>query len=374
MASIGVKQLLKGIIYILFVFLSVLILFSCPAPNSGTRPVNYPRLIVAQAGGIFIWDNIDEATGDPAADYTLGGFSGNGLGLAVCGDRLIAGSDNTTNALYFYDGIEELSDTSTPAAVIGTDELTSGALSQIYGMNIDSGNNLWLVSSDNIGSISLFANVPGITSSSTMKAQFSHNFQQIYSGVYDPVGVKLIGGQISGAGILVYDDPLNDTGAQTEDWKLKDIAGIFCFALSGNSLYGCNLANSNILIWRNISGVSTTTEPDVTLNSASNGIDDPMYISIYGNKLVVTNQDGPSNYNVKIFLNASTINGSSTAASTITDTDLVIPTKALLDMNDNLYVLMNGSILIFENATTAPSLKAKIDTDITGAKDMLIVE
>jgi len=51
--------------------------------------------------------------------------------------------------------------------------------------------------------------------------------------------------------------------------------------------------------------------------------------------------------------------------------DLLLPNRAYLDSDNYLYVLMSDGLLIFENATTTPSLKAHLSSDIGGADDLL---
>ena len=70
------------------------------------------------------------------------------------------------------------------------------------------------------GVIAALGDGGALTGASTARARFHHMWDQIGTGTYDPVGRRLIAGQISGAGALVFESARTRTGdVSSSDWQ-----------------------------------------------------------------------------------------------------------------------------------------------------------
>jgi hypothetical protein len=148
---------------------------------------------------------------------------------------------------------------------------------------------------------------------------------------------------------------------------------VFDVTLAADSLYTIDMVTQSVEIWRDISTISAAAAPDAVM-SPYMGLTDPFHLSFQGDTLVVTNNDAPADYRVLLYLDAGSITGDTEPDVTVEHADLVLPNRSYLDSNGFLYVMMSDDLLIFENATTTPSLKAHLSSDISGADDLLIVE
>jgi hypothetical protein len=347
----------------------------CPAACDGSSdndcpPVTLPRLVVSDStAGVLLWDNADEIASDVAADATLGDFSGEPLALALFEERLIVASSDATHAFFIYDDIARIGDGESFADRIGVVAVGGSALSQIAEMGADGDGNLWTVIYQ--GSIWLVREGASAGSGSPGQVEFMHPWSQISSMELDITGDKLLGGQISGAGLIVWDDPMSATGTGNEnDWALH-VASPTSMLIDGDRLYvGCWNA-PYVQIWDGISSITTPAAPDATMAEASN-LDQVWHVFIRDNVLVTCVFDsGVSKVNV--YLDAAAISGETTPDFEIDDALLSRPRKAHLDANENLYVMDSDGMLIFSHALSAPALVAEI-TAASDPSDFLLVE
>jgi hypothetical protein len=339
-----------------------------------TTALAHPRLVVAGTMGVLIWDDVDLILSDTPAHASLGSVT-EGLSLALDRNRLYVASQGT-NPLYIYDNAISLTDGATSNESLTQAAFGGTELFEIYDMFIDSMDRLWICDG---GTIRLFLNASTLTSVSSSQAQFTHPFFQIYTMGVDIVGDKLIGGQISGAGAIVWDNPASMSGeGNISDWTLTENGGPRRMVISDDRLYVASIAAmddwSYVNIWNNISSVSSTTIPNVTMGSSSN-LNSAMDLMIRDDILVVTIADiGTSTKQVNIYIDASTITGDMTPDQEVSNAAMGYPKKAYLAADDRLYVMANGGISIFENATTSPSFVVKITTGITFANDFIVIE
>jgi hypothetical protein len=347
----------------------------CPEACDGSTdsdcpPVTLPRLVVSDPdAGVLLWDNADEISSDAAADAALGDLSGEALALALYGDRLIVASSDATHAFFLYDDAARASDGESYDDRIGVDAVGGEALYLVSEMGADEDGNLWVVEYQ--GSIWLVREGASLGSGSPGQVEFSHPWSQINSMELDSVGSKLLGGQISGAGLIVWDDPLSATGTGNEnDWALHG-ADATSMVISGGRLYvGC--WNEPFLqIWDDISSITAAAAPDVTMASGSD-LDQVWHVFVRDNVLVACVFDtGVSKVN--IYLNADALSGERAPDFEITDTSLDWPKKAYLDANENLYVMHQDGMLIFRDALSSPALVTGL-TAAASPSDFVLIE
>ncbi|MBW2264325.1 MAG: hypothetical protein JRG91_20350, partial [Deltaproteobacteria bacterium] len=331
-------------------------------------PDTFPRLVVVDEAGVMIWNNADLITGDRAPDATLGGLTGRGLGLAVHHDRLFVASDDALSPVFIYDGASTLEDGSTNDETIPVSAFGDSALATIHAMEPDGSGNLWV----GYGYIRLFMDADSLTSSSSSRARYIHEWgDQIFSMAYDEEGGKLLGGQVSGAGVIVWDAPLSLSGESNEpDWTLHDGFTPTAMAIHADRLYvGSNLAPF-LNIWYSISSQSSPAAPDVSLSELS----DVRHIHSRGSTLVLTMQDFTASHAIAIFLDVASITSGSTPDVEIMHEDMELPWKAHLTRSGDLYVMDLSGILVFADATTSPTLRVHITTDLSSPNDMLLME
>jgi hypothetical protein len=348
----------------------------CPASCDGSTdsdcpPVTLPRLVVSDStAGVLVWDNADEITSDVAADATLGDLSGEPLALALFEERLVVASSDATHAFFIYDDIARIGDGESFADRIGIDAVGGSAMSQVAEMGADAEGNLWTVIYQ--GSIWLVREGASAGSGSPGQVEFSHPWMQINSMELDVAGEKLLGGQISGAGLIVWDDPLSAAGTGNEnDWALRSDVSPTSMLIDGDRLYvGCWNA-PYVLIWNGISSITAPAAPDATMAEGSN-LDQVWHVLVRDNVLVACVFDtGVSKVNV--YLDAAALSGETAPDFEIDDALLDRPRKALLDANENLYVMDSDGILIFSHALSAPALAAEL-TAAADPTDLLLVE
>jgi hypothetical protein len=347
----------------------------CPTACDGSTdndcpPVTLPRLVVSDPdAGVLLWDNADEITSDAAADATLGDLSGHALALALYGERLVVASSDGTYAFFIYDDIARIGDGASYDDRIGVDAVGGSALSQVGEMSADGEGNLWTVIYQ--GSIWLVREGASLGSASPGQVEFMHPWSQINSMELDVAGNKLLGGQISGAGLIVWNDPTSDTGTGNEnDWTLH-VASATSMLIDSDRLYvGC-WNEPYLQIWNGISSITATAAPDATMAAGSN-LDEVWDVFVRDNVLVAcVFTTGVSKVNV--YLDAGALDGETAPDFEIDDALLDWPRKAYLDANENLYVMDSDGILIFSNALSAPALVTEI-TAAADPSDFLVIE
>jgi hypothetical protein len=316
-----------------------------------------------------MWDHADEISSDEAADVTLGDLSGEALALALYEDRLVVASSDDTHAFFLYDDASRAEDGATYSDRIGVDAVGGDALWRVSEMSSDDDGNLWTVIYE--GSIWLIREGASLGSGSPGQVEFMHPWMQINSMVLDHAGNKLLGGQISGAGLIVWNDPLSATGTGNEhDWDLHG-ADATSMVIAGDRMYvGC-WNEPFVQIWDAISSITATAAPDATMAGGSN-LDQVWHVSVRDNVLVACVHD-VSVSQVNIYLDAAALDGETAPDFEITDTLLNWPRKALLDANENLYVMHQDGMLIFSQALSSPSLAASL-TAAGSPSDFVLIE
>jgi hypothetical protein len=237
------------------------------------------------------------------------------------------------------------------------------------------------------GSIHLVANARTATSPT---AHFTHPFGQIAGMVYEELGKKLLGGQISGAGLLVWNSAAARTGDVTAtDYKLDD-AVAFHLDIGASPVGGGRLFASaygpNVFIWNSIGTVGAPKSPDVTMTSVcgATGVGPEIrYLTVKDDVLVVIHNHIDSSTNTQIetvclFQGASSISGSrapdAIAASPALKSTGSNRDKAWLTTDGHLFVVVADGVVIFRNAKTAPVFVTKLTSGIGVPYDLIVME
>jgi hypothetical protein len=141
-------------------------------------------------------------------------------------------------------------------------------------------------------------------------------------------------------------------------------------AIHADRLYvGSNLAPF-LHVWYAIAWQDGPAEPDVTLD----GLGDVRHIQARGSTLVLTTHDFTEEHVVAIFLDVATITSDSTPDVEVTHGSMELPWKSHLTRSGDLYVMDSSGILVFQDATTSPSLRVHITSGLSSPNDMLLME
>ena len=341
---------------------------SADASSDAALPGTYPRLVVAGSGGVQIWDHVDQLAAVRAPDVTLSGVTG-ALGIVVGDDTLFVTS---TSGLARFAHASALADGAAPSGSIAASAFST-ALTQHTPLRYDAGN-LWLETG---GEIDLVA---GAQTATAVAARFTHPYGQIESVELD--AGRLLGGQISGAGLLVWNDAATRTGTVASDWTL-DAMGPWHMSIAGDRLYASAYAPPNIAIWNAISTVTTATPPDVTLTSVCGAgtAAELRYMTVTATDVLVVIHDELVNggttqsEKVCVFQHASTLTATPSPDAIAADPELR-PSGSTIDKavlaGERLYVMDRDGVTIFDHALTGPTRIVKLPID--GPMDLLVLE
>ena len=333
-------------------------------------PSTYPRLVVAGSAGIQIWDHADAIAAARAPDATLAGVTG-ALGLAVGDDTLYVTASGSP-ALYRFTHAAGLADATPPAGSI--DAASLGAQLDYHAPLVYDSGNLWLLAG---GAIHLVANAQ---TASSATAHFVHPWSQIESMVLD--SGRLIGGQISGAGMLVWNNAASRTGQVAADWTLAPYAA-FHSVIAGGRLYASAYSPPNIAMWSHIAADASPVAADGSLGSVcgtGTGAELRFMTVNASDQLIVLHNElvaggTAMSERVCVFQNASMLTGTPTPDAMIADPELQ-PSAATIDkavlVGERLFVMDRAGITIYDNATTSPVRVAKLP--IAGPEDFVVLQ
>jgi len=197
----------------------------------------------------------------------------------------------------------------------------------------------------------LLGDAAKVQSSTTARTFFTHPWGQIASITFDPVGNRLIGGQISGAGVLVWNKPLEKGATAVSDYSVSKVP-LWSQRLVGRRLYASGY-RPEIHIWADASTLSGAREPDITLKTT----EDVASIAVRDDVLVAVGSPGT----IMVWKEASKITGD--VAPTFS-----LPTPAFkccgkgvaLSRDGHLYVRDSVGISIFADVKTAPRFVTRL--------------
>jgi len=216
-------------------------------------------------------------------------------------------------------------------------------------------------------------------------AYFTHDWSQLPSFAYDAEGKRLLGGQISGAGVVAWNDPAaRSAGEYKPDWTLDKGTAAWWMQVAGGRLYA---TQSAVAIWKDLTNIHGSATPDVTLGESS-GIPDSYipYMTVMRNVLLVSVNKPGSLSNIRkvnLYRDAASLGGDRAPDQVLIDVDMRGPQKTYLDAAGTLYVLDGdsqwmskgqGCIYIYDHALDAPVLRARITTGLSWPRDFVVVE
>jgi hypothetical protein len=324
----------------------------CPAPLG-------PRLVVAdESGRVGIWDHADVLT-NREADVLLvgpdGSLDGVPRGLAVHDNRLIVISDGAERPIAVYDDAWNATAGGLPDRRISIDDVGT-RLGALHTSVADPAGNLWLLEAT--GRIVLVKG--GALGTATGAAQFTHPWGQVESMTV--AGDKLFAGQISGAGVLVWNDPLARSGAVSgADWTLSRDVASWAMTAGADRLYALASAGqeTHLVAWSRLGELTAPRTPDLELVlSADSAVGD---LAWHDGSLVAVIANGVDQNRVAIYDGASLGPGSAPGAEIRPGAADYLETSHL-DRHGNLYVLDTDGVYVYRDALGTPTLAAKLTT------------
>jgi hypothetical protein len=352
-----------------------------PASDMAHPPL-LPRLFVSHAGGVAVWDHPEALTADvaPTAQLTKDGLAKGAVSLALAGNRLLVSSADPAAALLAFDAADHLGSDATAAAKIAQLPPVAGAHSgtPFNSLTVDAGDHLWARLGDRSSygdGVALFTGASTLSSTSSARAVFTHPWLQMAGYAFDPVAGRLFVSQISGAGLLVWNDALHATGAKSHDFVLGQEVS-WWMGLQGTRLYGVSSGsgptNASVTVWQPLSALSAPTAPAIT-NHKLLGPAFISYFDLRDDTLAVAIE----NYGVYIYRSASTLTADTPPSVQVIDPAMstsVVVTKLALTANGRLYVLLPDRVLVFRDATTTPVLAATLKSSLTKPTDLVVLE
>jgi hypothetical protein len=325
-------------------------------PDAALQPCAVcPRLVVADAtGGVGIWDLAGALT-DRAPDAVLAGIDGAPRGLAVHADRLIVISDGAERPVALFDGARALATGAAPGVQLTAAQVGTSGLDAVHAAHVDAGGNLWLL--EGFGRVVLVKDAAG--GAPTGSAQFTHPWMQLASMTV--AGGKLFAGQISGGGILVWNDPLSRSGVvDGADWSLADVAA-WALTAGGDRLFALGTGpQTRLAVWDGVGALASPHGPDVELAiSPAQAVGDLQWRD---NALVAVVANGVTENRVAIFADSTAVSPTSVPDGEVTPAAADYLQKSYLDSRGNLYVLDVDGIYIYRDALGAPALVTKLTT------------
>lgn len=319
------------------------------------------RMFVAQAqaaGPIAVWDDPGALTADTAPDATFG-YADDATSVVGTASRLFAFRDG---AFDVYEDPATLASAAPANETVASASLGAAARPRIMG------GDLW-ITTGSPGSVLRYESADTLTSASLAAAELTHQWGQLSDAAFLSGQDRLLATQVSGAGLLAYDDVSSATGTVEQDWIFSNTSG-WSMALGADSLYVSGLSGSSgpyLRIYRSVSTITTTAVPSVALTT---GLDDCLWIGLFHGRLVMVSQAPGTAY---LFLDAAAITGASVPDVTIS-LPTTLPLGMALDGADNLYVLDTDHVYIYADATTTPTLRATLDTGVSGARRLWLLE
>jgi hypothetical protein len=172
-------------------------------------------------------------------------------------------------------------------------------------------------------------------------------------------GGKLFAGQISGAGIVVWDDPTARSGAQTApDWQLADVAA-WGMTAGGDRLYALGTGvQTRLAAWDGAASLAGTTPPDVELAvSSTQAVGD---LAWRDGVLVAVVANGVTENRVAVFADSAALTPATEPDQVVEPASADYLQRSYLDATGTLYVLDRDGVYVVRDALTAPVVVAKL--------------
>jgi hypothetical protein len=326
--------------------------FGSVTSNAATLTVISQRLFVTSSVGVLVWNNPQSLSTTRAADVTLPVVGARavetfGAQLFVLGTAGVAGfsdalSVTSSSAPAFTIPTSAL----TPAPTMPTTRLVAASIGDGVGLFVWSQEGAWLLP-------------PPLSATTTTRAAFRHPFMQLPSLVYVPAvgalnGNRLFMGQISGAGLLAWNDPGLATGTPTHAFASTP-ANVWALGSTGSRLvgggsFGASVPATGVGLWNNVTSFSAARAPDVLLASATSTFSSNDFIpdlsceqGSSGARLAVGVQN-LSNHRILVWTNADTATASTGPAYSGA---LPASPRRVLSSGGRYYALTQGAVDVF---------------------------
>jgi hypothetical protein len=215
--------------------------------------------------------------------------------------------------------------------------------------------NLWLL--EGFGRVLLIKG--GALGTPLGNAQFTHPWEQIASMTV--AGGRLFAGQISGAGILVWDAAAARSGPQeASDWQLANLAS-WAMVAGGNRLYALDAgAHTRLAVWNDLDTLSAPRALDVLLEvSSTQAVGD---LAWRDNALIALVANGVTENRLAIYADSGALTPTSEPDTEVAPTAADYLQRSYLDRSGNLYILDTDGIYIYRDGLTDPTLVTKLTT------------
>lgn len=235
--------------------------------DAGSVPPRAARLVVADATGLSVFEVEAIAEGaSPSPDVSIPLADG-ATDLARAGDRLFVAVGGGADSVVYFDeawamGAGATPSGSLPASAIG-DPI---AATRVNGLGI-AGPDLWI--NAGLGGIHRFAGAAAGAPATSPTAIFDHMWDQLEGYAHHPGSDRLFAGQISGAGIQVYESVSGSSGEATPDFALDESCAAWSMEIAASRLVAsCSPGGPGpmtIRIWDDVASLAAPRAADVVL-------------------------------------------------------------------------------------------------------------
>ena len=334
--------------------------------TSGGEEPTGPRLFVAVGAEVKMFMALDEIDADVPPDGELSGVVGTGLGLAIGADRLFVAGTDPQSPMFAFDDADSLVDGDGATVTVPVAGFEDNALGAVAHMEVDAQSNLWIVDGD----VRLFTDVGNLDGNAMQRARFTGG--GLVSSAHDASGSKLIAADPGGADLPVFPMPLMANGDAASGFDLANAGDPRSLVIGADRLYAVG-PDPLIRIWADIDAIAAPAAPNVVVSAPNDDLSAPSHVFLRDNVLVVCDDSGGTD-RVAIYADAAGLQSDSAADQVITDAALVDPREAILDSKDTLYVRTAEGVLIFDDATTSPVLRAELSSQLADPSDMALLE
>lgn len=349
------------------------------AVDAGPNPL-LPRLVVASRGAtgvgtysVRIWDNANTVTSDVPANVALGGIDAPAAALAVDFEqRNLYVVHETTSA-----GAPVLQRFAEPGRLDGGSpamRITAGTLGPVQQVNevqLDAIGALWIQRGP--GEVLRLDSVASATATTGWSARYTHPFDQLAGFVFEQTNNRLFAAQVSGAGILVWNQANTETGdAGTHDFVLATDT-VQQLEIGGGRLYA-SFFEKEIKVWSSIGTASSPRAYAFALRADAGTNASIRDQAVFNDNLVVTVQTTPSTGQVLIYKSIGITFMDRAPDVVIEHPSLGAVTKSVLGRDGTLYVLDLNGVTIFGDALTTPVFKTELTTGLSVPADLELLE
>ena len=345
--------------------------------DAGPNPL-LPRLVVASRGAtgvgtysVRIWDTANTVSADVPANVVLGGIDAPAAALAVDGLNLYVVHETTSAGapvLQRFVGVRTL-DGGSPAVRITA--ATLGPVQQVNEVQLDTIGALWIQRSP--GEVLRIDNVAAATPATGWSGRYTHPFDQISGFAFEQTNNRLFAAQVSGAGILVWNQANTEAGdAGPHDFVLATDT-VQQLEISGGRLYA-SFFEREVKVWSSIGTAATPRAYAFALRADAGTNASIRDQAVFNDHLVVTVQATPSAGQVLIYKNIGITFTDRAPDLVIDHPSLGAVTKSVLGRDGTLYVLDLNGVTIFGDALTLPVFKTELTNGLSVPADLELLE